>query len=123
MPRLLRLPLDGLRWRVLVATILLCIFWAGRLSGRLDRQGEIDRLQAELAAAGMATAQARAGQSALAAQAQACLEREDAALADMERWEGIFARMRTRELTHAEKSGVPDNETRRALLGDLDRPL
>ena len=60
---------------------------------------------------------------ALAAQAQACLDRESAARADAERWQEIFANMTLRPMSEAEAQGVPDDATRRALLSDLDRPL
>lgn len=67
--------------------------------------------------------QARAGQTALAGQAQACLDREAAAQADAEQWQIILTEMRTRDLSDAEKIGVPDDATRRALFESLDRPL
>ena len=67
--------------------------------------------------------QARAGQTALAGQAQACLDREAAAQADADQWRAILTEMRTRDLSDAEKTGVPDDATRRALFESLDRPL
>ena len=67
--------------------------------------------------------QARAGQSALAEQAQACLDRESAAQADADQWRAILTEMQTRDLSDAEMTGVPDDATRRALFESLDRPL
>lgn len=66
---------------------------------------------------------ARDGQDALKAQAQACLDRESAALADAELWRGIFEDMTTRAMSAEEKCEVPDDATRCALLDSLDRPL
>ena len=77
----------------------------------------------EAAAWKLTADQARAGQTALAGQAQACLDREAAAQADAEQWQIILTEMRTRDLSDAEKTGVPDDATRRALLTDLDKPL
>lgn len=77
----------------------------------------------ETAAWKLAADQARAGQTALAEQAQACLDRESAARADADQWQAILAEMQTRDLSDAEMTGVPDNATRRALLESLDRPL
>ncbi|MBD5538917.1 MAG: hypothetical protein HDQ94_02820 [Desulfovibrio sp.] len=70
-----------------------------------------------------AHARAKAGQVALSAQAQACLDRENAARADAEVWQGILADMTLRPMSEQEKTGVPDDATRRALLDALDRPL
>ena len=93
-------------------------------------EASVTQLEKDLAAARKeATAwkltadQARAGQTALAGQAQACLDREAAAQADAEQWRAILTEMQTRDLSDAEKTGVPDDATRRALLADLDRPL
>lgn len=87
-------------------------------------------LQKDLAAARVAAEtwkltadHARAGQTALAEQAQACLNREAAAQADADQWQAILTEMRTRDLSDAEKTGVPDDATRRALFESLDRPL
>ena len=77
----------------------------------------------EAAAWKLTADQARAGQTALAGQAQACLDREAAAQADADQWQAILTEMQTREMSDAEKTGVPDDATRRALLADLDRPL
>lgn len=77
----------------------------------------------EAAAWKLTVDQARAGQTALAGQAQACLDREAAAQADAEQWQTILTEMRTRDLSDAEKIGVPDDATRRALFESLDRPL
>lgn len=98
---------------------------------RLQRaESSITLLEKDLAAARKEAAawkltadQARAGQTALAEQAQACLDRESAAQADADQWQAILTEMRTRDLSDAEKTGVPDDATRRALLTDLDRPL
>ena len=93
-------------------------------------EARVTQLEKDLAAARKeATAwkltadQARAGQTALAEQAQACLDREAAAQADADQWRVILAEMQTRDLSDAEKTGVPDDATRRALLESLDRPL
>lgn len=77
----------------------------------------------EAAAWKLTADQARAGQTALAGQAQACLDREAAAQADADQWRAVMDAMQTREMSDAEKTGVPDDATRRALLTDLDRPL
>ena len=77
----------------------------------------------EAAAWKLTADQARAGQTALAGQAQACLDREAAAQADAEQWQTILTQMRTRDLSDAEKTGVPDDATRRALFESLDHPL
>lgn len=98
---------------------------------RLQRaESSIAMLEKDLAAARKEAAawkltadQARAGQTALAGQAQACLDREAAAQADAEQWQIILTEMRTRDLSDAEKTGVPDDATRRALFESLDRPL
>lgn len=98
---------------------------------RLQRaEANVAQLEKDLAAARKEAAawkltadQARAGQTALAGQAQACLDREAAAQADAEQWRAILAEMQTRDLSDAEKTGVPDDATRRALLTDLDKPL
>lgn len=79
----------------------------------LQLRGEVSRWKA-------AHAQARAGE---AAQAQACLDRESAARADAEEWRAILADMPLRSMSEEEKSGVPDDATRRRLLDSLDRPL
>ena len=98
---------------------------------RLQRaESSIALLEKELAAARKEAAawkltadQARAGQTALAEQAQACLDRESAAQADADQWRAVMDAMQTREMSDAEKTEVPDDATRRALLTDLDRPL
>ena len=98
---------------------------------RLQRaESSIALLEKDLAAARKEAAawkltadQARAGQTALAGQAQACLDREAAAQADADQWRAVMDAMQIREMSDAEKTGVPDDETRRALLADLDRPL
>lgn len=98
---------------------------------RLQRaESSIAMLEKDLAAARKEAAawkltadQARAGQTALAGQAQACLDREAAAQADAEQWRAILAEMQTRDLSDTEMTGVPDDATRRALLTDLDKPL
>lgn len=90
-------------------------------AARLD--AEALELRAEAARWKAAYAQARAGQGALAAQAQACLDREAAARADAEQWQAIFKDMTLRALGAEETQGVPDDATRRRLLSDLDRPL
>lgn len=77
----------------------------------------------EAAAWKLTADQARAGQTALAGQAQACLDREAATQADADQWRAVMDAMQTREMSDAEKTGVPDDATRRALLTDLDRPL
>lgn len=84
---------------------------------------DLDAARKEAAAWKLTADQARAGQTALAEQAQACLDRESAAQADADQWQVILTEMRTRDLSDAEKTGVPDDATRRALLTDLDRPL
>ena len=98
---------------------------------RLQRaEARVILLEKDLAAARKEAAawkltadQARAGQTALAEQAQACLDREAAAQADADQWRAVMDAMQIREMSDAEKTGVPDDETRRALLADLDRPL
>lgn len=118
-----------LEWVLLILVPLTC-FFAGYACGEGSRQSEIDLLGKDLSASRVAadawklTAdQARAGQSALAEQAQACLDREAAARADADQWRAILTEMQTRDLSDAEKTGVPDDATRRALLESLDRPL
>lgn len=98
---------------------------------RLQRaEANVAQLEKDLAAARKDAAawkltadQARAGQTALAGQAQACLDREAAARADADQWQAILTEMRTRDLSDAEKTGVPDDATRRALFESLDHPL
>ena len=84
---------------------------------------DLDAARKEAAAWKLTADQASAGQTALAEQAQACLNREAAARADADQWQAILTEMRTRDLSDAEKTGVPDDATRRALLTDLDKPL
>ena len=81
------------------------------------------QLRVEVARWQTAYAQAKAGQDALTAQAQACLDRETAAHADADQWREILKDMTLRALSEEEARGVPDDATRRALLADLDRPL
>lgn len=98
-----------------------------RLNAAEERAARLDaealELRAEVASWKSACAQARAGQEALAAQAQACLGRETAARADAEQWRQIFETMTLRNLDAEEAQGVPDDATRRALLSALDCPL
>lgn len=63
------------------------------------------------------------GNEAVTAQAQACLNREAAAIAETEEWKQLFQQMTTREMTDAEKREVPDEKTRTALFIALDAPL
>ena len=98
---------------------------------RLQRaEASVTQLEKDLAAARKEAAawkltadQVRAGRTALAEQAQACLDREAAARADADQWRAILTEMQTRDLSDAEKTGVPDDATRRALFESLDRPL
>lgn len=98
-----------------------------RLNAAEERAARLDaealELRAEVACWQVTYAQARAGQEALTAQAQACLDRETAARADAEQWRQIFEDMTLRSLDAEEAQGVPDDATRRALLSALDRPL
>lgn len=98
-----------------------------RLNAAEERAARLDaealELRAEVARWQVTYAQARAGQEALAAQTQACLDRENAARADAKEWQAILADMTLRSMSEEEKSGVPDDATRRALLDALDRPL
>lgn len=98
-----------------------------RLNAAEERAARLDaealELRAEVARWQVTYAQARAGQEALAAQAQACLDRETAARADAEQWRQIFEDMTLRSMSAEEAQGVPDDATRRALLSALDRPL
>lgn len=84
---------------------------------------DLAAVRKEAAAWKLTADQARAGQTALAGQAQACLDREAAARADADQWQAILTEMQTREMSDAEKTGVPDDATRRALFESLDRPL
>ena len=86
-------------------------------------EAEALQLRVEVARWQTAYAQAKAGQDALAAQAQACLDRASAARADAEEWRQILQDMTLRAMSEEETKGVPDDATRRALLADLDRPL
>lgn len=124
-----KLPDGLLEWALLGFVPLTC-FFTGYACGEGSRQSEIDLLRKDLSASRVAadawklTAdQARAGQTALAEQAQACLDREAAAQADADQWRAILAEMQTRDLSDAEKTGVPDDATRRALFESLDHPL
>ena len=90
-------------------------------AARLD--AEALELRAEVARWKSACAQAWAAQGALAAQAQACLDREAGARADAEQWRQMFEDMTLRSLDAEEAQGVPDDATRRALLSALDEPL
>lgn len=98
-----------------------------RLAAAEDHAAKVDaealELRAEVARWQAAYAQAKAGQEALTAQAQACLDRETAARADADQWRAIFTDMTLRSMSAEEAQGVPDDATRRALLADLDRPL
>lgn len=82
----------------------------------LQLRGEVSRWKAALV-------HAKAGEAALSAQAQACLDRESAARADAKEWQAILADMTLRSMSEEEKSGVPDDATRRALFDALDHPL
>lgn len=84
---------------------------------------DLAAVRKEAAAWKLTADQARAGQTALAEQAQACLDRESAAQADADQWRAILTEMQTRDLSDAEKTGVPDDATRRALFESLDHPL
>lgn len=98
-----------------------------RLNTAEERAARLDaealELRAEVDQWKSACAQAKAGQEALSAQAQACLDRETAARADAEQWRQIFEDMTLRSMSTEETQGVPDDATRRALLSALDRPL
>lgn len=98
-----------------------------RLNAAEERAARLDaealELRAEVARWQVTYAQARAGQEALTAQAQSCLDRETAARADADQWRQIFKDMTLRNLDAEEAQGVPDDATRRALLSALDRPL
>lgn len=127
---LLKMLSAGLAKWALPGFALLACFFAGFTRGEASRQSEIDLLRKDLSAARVAAdawertaAQARAGQAALAGQAQACLDRESAAQAEADQWRTILLEMQTRDPSDAEKSGVPDDATRRVLLESLDRPL
>ena len=91
---------------------------------------EAARLSAELDEAAAANARfvetcefLRAQLEAARDQAQACLDRETAALATSARMRAVIEGAQSRDLSDAEKQGVPDDATRRVLLSDLDRPL
>lgn len=86
-------------------------------------EAEVLQLRRDAARWKTALVQAKAGEAALTAQAQACLDRENAARADAKEWQAILADMTLRSMSEEEKSGVPDDATRRALLDALDRPL
>ena len=86
-------------------------------------KAEAQRCGEEAARWKTAHARAKAAQEALSVQAQACLDRESAARADAKEWQAILADMTLRSMSEEEKTGVPDDATRRALLDALDRPL
>lgn len=117
--------------------ILPCLIWSIGICGLLfwqqtsleKAEADIARLETELAAARrsaehwkLTADQARVVQDAQTRQAQACLEREAAATIELEHWQDVMARMQSRDMGKEEKTGVPDDATRRALLADLDRP-
>lgn len=98
-----------------------------RINAAEERAARLDaealELREEVARWKAAYVQMKTGQEALAAQAQACFDREAAARADADQWRQIFENMTLRSLDAEEAQGVPDDATRRALLSALDRPL
>ena len=117
--------------------MLPCLVWSIGICGLLfwqqtcleKAEADIARLETELSAARssaehwkIAAGQARVVQDAHAQQAQACLEREAAATLELEHWQDVMTRMQIRDMGEEEKTGVPDDATRRTLLADLDRP-
>ena len=84
---------------------------------------DLDAARKEAAAWKLTADQARAGQTVLAGQAQACLDRESDAQADAELWQAILEQAQARDMNDAEQKGVPDDATRRSLFDDLDKPL
>lgn len=109
---------------IVVATVAIMHLRASTAEANAAQlEAEALQLRVEVARWQTAYAQAKAGQDALTAQAQACLDRETAARADAERWQEILTDMTLRPMTETEAKGVPDDATRRALCADLDRPL
>lgn len=109
---------------ILVATVAIMHLRASTAEANAALlEGEALQLRVEVARWQTAYAQAKAGQDALTAQAQACLDRESAARADAQEWRQILQDMTFRALSEEEAQGVPDDATRRALLDALDRPL
>lgn len=66
---------------------------------------------------------AHVGQLALSIQAQACLDRETRRSAESGIWQEIIEQSQSRDMEDSEKKRVPDDQTRRKLLVDLDQPL
>ena len=54
---------------------------------------------------------------------EACLAREQTAMATADQWRDILENSQSRDMAPEEKGKVPDATTRRKLLDDLDRPL
>ena len=86
-------------------------------------QNELSETRNKLAETEAKYGAALLGNEAVTAQAQACLNREAAAVAETEEWKELFRQMTTREMTEAEKREVPDEKTRNALFIALDAPL
>lgn len=86
-------------------------------------QTDLTAAHKDAAAWKLAADQARAGQSALAGQAQSCLDREAAAQADAEAIAAILDAARVTEISpDTARQGV-DDVTRRAAADYLNRPL
>lgn len=86
-------------------------------------KAKVEQLHKDVAIFKATNDRANTAMRALLVQAQACMDRETAARADAERWQQILENMTLRSMSEEEKSGVPDDATRRALLDALDRPL
>ena len=66
---------------------------------------------------------AQVGQLALSIQAQTCLDRETQRNAESGIWQEIIEQAQSRDMEDGEKKRVPDDQTPRKLLVDLDQPL
>ena len=86
-------------------------------------KAKVEQLREDVAIFKATNERANTAMRALLAQAQACMDRESAARADAERWQQILEGMTPRPMSEQEKTGVPDDATRRALLDALDCPL
>lgn len=93
-------------------------------------QGELAATRAELVQAQAASREwfaaaqaARTGAAAVTDQAQACLEREAAALGAAAELRELLDMATTRPLTEPERREVPDAATRERLCRTLDAPL